>query len=292
MTPWQAALNPAIYSAAVVPVLVGTAVAFAQTGTIDLVRFGLALVGLVLIQAWINLTNDVFDAETGVDRNKPWSLVNLTGQPGFILAVGNLFLVLGVVSFALLAWLQQDWTIAGASLVGCLLGYSYQGPPLRFSYRGWGEVISFTCFGPIAVMVSSYAQTQQWSWLSFAASLLVGTITSLILYTHHFPQMEDDRTFGKQTPIVQWGTQLAAQRFLWLFVMLYGLLSVFVLLGILPWTTLGLFFTLPLGRQLYQWVNLFHDKPEQVGQAMPLVIQLHFWSGVALVVGLVASRWV
>lgn len=292
MNPWQAALNPAIYSAAVIPVLVGTAAAFAQTGSLDGLRFSLAVVSLVLIQAWINLTNDVFDGETGVDRNKPWSLVNLTGKAGLILAIGNTCLILGGAGFMLLAWLQQDWTIVYATVLGCILGYSYQGPPLRFSYRGWGEVISFTCFGPIAVMVSTYSQTQQWSALSFAASLIVGTLTSLILYTHHFPQMEDDRTFGKRTPIVQWGTALAAKRYVWLVVLLYGWLTVAVGLGLLPLTALGILLTVPLALKVYSWVNLYHDQPEQVGLAMPMVIQLHFLGGVLLAVGLVLTWWV
>jgi len=292
MNPWQAALNPAIYSAAVIPVLVGTAAAFAQTGSLDPVRFGLAVTSLVLIQAWINLTNDVFDGETGVDRNKPWSLVNLTGKPGLILALGNTCLVVGGVGFMLLAWLQRDWTIAYATVLGCILGYSYQGPPLRFSYRGWGELISFTCFGPIAVMVSTYSQTQQWSGLSFAASLIVGTLTSLILYTHHFPQMEDDQAFGKRTPIVQWGTALAAKRYVWLVVLLYGWLAVAVGLGLLPLTALGVLLTVPLALKVYGWVKQYHDQPEQVGQAMPMVIQLHFFGGVLLALGLVVSQWV
>ncbi|WP_218079919.1 2-carboxy-1,4-naphthoquinone phytyltransferase [Anthocerotibacter panamensis] len=291
MNPWQAALNPAIYSAAAVPVLVGTAAAFQQTGTFHPLFFVLALVGLILIQAWINLTNDVFDAETGVDKNKPWSLVNLTGQPQRIFWLGNLCLGLGAFAFGLLAWLQQDWAIVAASTVGCLLGYAYQGPPLRLSYRGVGEIISFLCFGPIAVTVSAYAQTQQWLGSALAASLIVGTLTSLILYTHHFAQIADDREAGKRSPIVRWGTKLAARRMIWLFVALYGWVVLFVVTGVLPWPTLLVLGTVVLSRPLFSWVNQFHDQPQKVGMAMPMVIQVHFLGGILLAAGLVMDRF-
>jgi 2-carboxy-1,4-naphthoquinone phytyltransferase len=290
--PWQAALNPAIYSAAVVPVLVGTAVAFYEAGIFYPERFLLGFVGLVLIQAWINLHNDVFDAETGVDRNKPWSLVALTGDAQQVFWVGLAALGGGIMAFGSLAWLVQDVTIAWVAAFGCALGYAYQGPPLRLSYQGWGEAISFTCFGPIAVSVTTYAQTQQWSLVSFFAGLLVGTLTSLILYTHHFPQIEDDRAFQKFSPIVRWGTKLAAERLIWLLAVLYGLALSLWAVGILPWTTLLLLGTLPLALQLNGWVNTYHDQPEKVAQAMPMVISLHFWGGMTLMVGFLVGHFI
>ncbi len=290
--PWQAALNPAIYAAAVIPVCVGTSVAFYETGKFDFFCFVLALVGLVLIQAWINLSNDVFDGETGVDRNKPWSLVSLTGNPQLIFWLGNLFLCLGLVSFSLLAWTLGDGTILAVSALGCFLGYAYQGPPFRLAYQGWGELISFTCFGPIAVTVSTYAQSQQWSGISLAASLVVGALTSCILYAHHFPQIEDDRACGKFTPIVRWGTGDASLRFIWLVLAVYSPVALFTLLQVFPWTSLGVLATFPLAWQVYCWICTYHDQPEQVGQAMPLVIQLHFYSGLILTLTLVVGRWI
>jgi 1,4-dihydroxy-2-naphthoate octaprenyltransferase len=291
MNPWSIALSPAIYSAAVIPVLVGTAVAYHTTGSVNGPYLALCLVGLVFIQAWINLSNDVFDAETGVDAHKPWSWVNLTGETQSIFWAGNVFLILGVLAFAGLAWLRQDPLIIGATVIGCILGYSYQGPPWRFAYRGWGELISFMCFGPIAVTLSTYVQTGDWSLISLAASLIVGGLTSLILYSHHFPQIEDDRKAGKFSPIVRWGTKLAAERLVWLLVWVYGLLAIFSLTHIFPLSALLVLLTFPLAWKLYNWVNEFHDQPEKVGQAMSFAVQTHFYSGVLLAIGFLAAPY-
>jgi len=51
----------------------------------------------IFILAWMNLSNDVFDAETGID--KAHSLVNLTGNKPLIFWLGNLFLGLGLLGY-------------------------------------------------------------------------------------------------------------------------------------------------------------------------------------------------
>ncbi len=285
--PWKVALNPAIYTAAVIPVLVGTAIAWHEVSQIDILRFGLCLIGLVLIQLWINFTNDVFDAQTGVDRNKADSLVNLTGNPSLIFWLGTLALGLGYLCFMGINSFFPSYDLLITGTIGILLGYSYQGPPFRLAYRGWGELVSFTCFGPIAVLVADYSQRGSWSLTAFKASLVVGFFTSLILYVHHFPQVEDDRAFGKQTLVVRWGTLRAARRIIFLVAVPYLLCIWFGLQGDFPlWTGL-VFFTLPLTVQLVQRVNDFHDQPSEVAKALPMAVGIHFLSGVLLALGFV-----
>ncbi len=109
----------------------------------------------------MNLSNDVFDAETGVDENKVHSLVNLTGNKPLIFWLGNLFLGLGMLGIVVIAWWQQDPTLIGLILLCCALGYSYQGPPFRFGYQGLGEIICFICFGPLGVTAAYYSQCNE-----------------------------------------------------------------------------------------------------------------------------------
>src|SRR6476469_9179605 len=103
---WLAAIKPPMYSVAVIPISVGTAIAFAETQTIHSAIFSTFLMSAILIIAWLNLSNDVFDSETGIDKNKAHSLVNLTGNKSLIFWLANLFLVLGIVGIMAIAWLQ------------------------------------------------------------------------------------------------------------------------------------------------------------------------------------------
>jgi 1,4-dihydroxy-2-naphthoate octaprenyltransferase len=282
---WLAAIKPPMYSVAIIPIWVGTAVAFAETRIIDGTIFSTFLMSAILIIAWLNLSNDVFDSETGIDKNKAHSLVNLTGNKSLIFGLSNLFLVVGILGIFTIAWWQSDFTVIGLILLSCALGYSYQGPPFRLGYQGLGEIICFVTFGPMAVAAAYYSQAQTWSLNCLAASTLVGIATSIILFCSHFHQVKDDIAAGKRSPIVRLGTKRGAQLLPWFGSSVYAFTSLFVLLGIFPVWTLLIFASLPLALKLFQHVHQYHDQPEKVSNCKFIAVGMHFFSGLLLGLG-------
>lgn len=286
---WLAALMPPMYSVAVMPIWIGTAVAFADTGVIHWRVFATFTGAAILILAWMNFSNDVFDAETGIDENEPTSLVNLTGNKALIFWLSNLFLALGLAGVGAIATWQQDPTVLGLVFLSCCLGYTYQGPPFRLGYQGLGEIICFFCLGPLAVTAAYYSQTQAWSAVSLAAAVLLGITTSVILFCSHFHQVEDDQAAGKRSPVVRLGTARSARLLRWFCSGVFGLLGAFVLLKLLPLWALLVFASLPFAIKLMRHVNRYHDQPARVRNCKFLAVQLHFWSGVLLGVGFLLS---
>ncbi len=282
---WMAAIKPPMYSVAIIPIWVGTAVAFAETQEFQGLRFSTFLMSAILIVAWINLSNDVFDSETGIDKNKAHSLVNLTGNKQLIFWLGNLFLGLGLLGILEIAWWQKDATIIGLILLCCGLGYTYQGPPFRWGYQGLGEIICFICFGPLAVAAAYYSQTQSFSITSFAASVIVGVATSLILFCSHFHQIADDLAAAKKSPIVRLGTLNAAKLLPWLSGSIYFLTTLLVSLGSFPISTLLIWLSCPFAVKLVRHVQQNHDRPEKVSNCKFIAVALHFWSGLLLSLG-------
>jgi 2-carboxy-1,4-naphthoquinone phytyltransferase len=286
LRPWLNSFNPLIYTASVIPVLVGTGYAHWSHSAFDPMRFGLTLGGLLLVHAWINISNDVFDWDTGVDRNKPNSLVRLTESRNQVFWVGNLMLFLGYLCFFAL----QDWQLLAFGSLGIFLGYAYQGPPFRLSYKGFGEYISASCFGPIAVLTACRAQTMSWDIGALLAGIAVGSWTATILYAHHFPQYEDDKAFGKRGPVVRWGPVLAAKRFWWVILPSYIVLAGAVLMGQLPWTVLIALFAFPLAWQLVKFTEANAEQPSVVGAGLLMAARFHLVSGLLLAVGLFFAR--
>ncbi len=282
---WMAAIKPPMYSVAIIPIWVGTAVAFADNQVFKAWHFTIFLMSAILIVAWINLSNDVFDSETGIDKNKAHSLVNLTGNKQLIFWLGNLFLSLGLFGIVAIAFWQKDVTIIGLILLSCGLGYTYQGPPFRLGYQGLGEIICFICFGPLAVAAAYYSQAQSFSITSLAASIVVGVATSLILFCSHFHQITDDLTAGKKSPIVRLGTLKAANLLPWLCGSIYALTTILVALGSFPIWTLLIWLSCPFAVKLVQHVQQNHDRPEQVSNCKFIAVALHFWSGLLLSLG-------
>jgi len=282
---WMAAIKPPMYSVAIMPIWVGTAVAFAETKIIHGGVFYTFLTAAIFILAWENLSNDVFDAETGIDKNKDHSLVNLTGNKTLIFWLGNLFLGLGLLEILAIAWWQQDITVIGLILLCCALGYSYQGPPFRLGYQGLGEIICFFCFGPLGVAAAYYSQTQTWSKSSLAASVIVGIATSLILFCSHFHQVKDDLAAGKRSPIVRLGTPTAARLLSWFSGSIYVLTALFVILGIFPIWTLLSWASLPFAIKLCRHVKQYHNQPEKVSNSKFIAVAVHFWNCLLLGLG-------
>ncbi|MFB2770123.1 2-carboxy-1,4-naphthoquinone phytyltransferase [Pelatocladus sp. BLCC-F211] len=274
---WMAAIKPPMYSVAIMPIWVGTAVAFAETKILNWVVFGVFFAAAILILAWENLSNDVFDSDTGIDQNKHHSLVNLTGNKLLIFWLGNLFLCLGLLGILAIAWWQRDWTVIGLILVCCALGYVYQGPPFRLGYQGLGEILCFFAFGPIGMSAVYYSQTQSWSIQNLAASVIVAIPTTLILYCSHFHQVTDDLAAGKRSPIVRLGTKRGAQVLSWFTASIYFLTLLLVLGGIFPVWTLLSWVSLPFAIKLCRHVQQNHSYPEKVSNCKFIAVTVHFW---------------
>ncbi|MBW4643644.1 MAG: 2-carboxy-1,4-naphthoquinone phytyltransferase [Goleter apudmare HA4340-LM2] len=282
---WMAAIKPPMYSVAIMPIWVGTAVAFTETKNFNGAIFSTFIAAAILILAWENLSNDVFDSATGIDKNKHHSLVNLTGNKPLIFWIGNFCLVLGLLGIIAIAFWQQDWTVIGIILLCCALGYTYQGPPFRLGYQGLGEIICFFAFGPLAVSAAYYSQTQTWSITSLLASVIVGIATSLILFCSHFHQVQDDIAAGKRSPIVRLGTAKAAQVLTWVTGSIYPLSLILVLWGIFPVWTLLSWVSLPFAFKLCRHVQQNHHLPDKVNNCKFIAVTVHFWSCLLLGAG-------
>jgi 1,4-dihydroxy-2-naphthoate phytyltransferase len=288
---WLAAMKPPMYSVAIMPIVIGSAVAYAETLTFDSPIFVTFLMSAVLILAWENFSNDVFDSETGIDINKHHSLVNLTRNKRLVFGLANLCLLLGIVGIVSIALQQQDPTVLGLILLCCGLGYLYQGPPFRLGYQGLGEFLCFFSFGPLGVGAAYYSQTQSWSWGSQMAGIIIGLTTTLVLFCSHFHQVKDDIAAGKRSPIVRIGTQKGAALIPWVCGSVFLLIVIGVFFKLFPvWTSLGLASVIS-AKRLVQHVNRFHDQPQKVSNAKFYAIGFHFWSGVLLTLGFWLSTW-
>ncbi|WP_265263316.1 2-carboxy-1,4-naphthoquinone phytyltransferase [Spirulina subsalsa] len=284
---WWAAIKPPMYTVAITPISVATAAVYGATGQINGFTFGLFLVSAIAVIAWINLSNDVFDSETGIDQNKAHSVVNLTGNKALVFWLSNACLLVGIGGIGAIAYFQQDWRVLGAIALACALGYTYQGPPFRLGYQGLGELICLITFGPLTFLAVCYSQASPPSPTLWGASLFVGISTAIILFCSHFHQVEDDLAAGKRSPIVRLGTAKGSTVLAVSTVSLYILTPLFILCGYFsPWTLL-LFLTVPVAYELVNHVGQYHNQPDKVRNCKFIAVKLHFWTGLCLSLGLI-----
>ncbi|MGQ9864777.1 MAG: 2-carboxy-1,4-naphthoquinone phytyltransferase [Pseudanabaenaceae cyanobacterium] len=282
---WKAAIKWPMYSVAVMPMVVGTAIAQYQGFPLRPWRFVGLLAAAVLVLAWENLCNDVFDAETGIDVHKPHSVVNLTGQKTAVWWVAQLCLLLGLGTVALLAWQQQNPTILLLLGLACTLGYLYQGPPFRWGYAGWGEPLCFLAFGPIGVGLAYYSQAQSWSWTIAPAAVSVGLAVTLVLFCSHFHQIEDDRAAGKRSPAVKLGLERALAWVNPWSVAIYLPVAVGMVWGWVPVTASLTLVGVGGGYQLHRFLAARRQEPARLAPSKFWAIAQQFGSGLGLALG-------
>jgi 1,4-dihydroxy-2-naphthoate polyprenyltransferase len=195
---WYLALRPFSYTTAIVPVLVGTALA-ADTDFRPAI-FLLALAGSVLILAGTNLATDFFDFVDGVQPGASFGAAIQTGlltpREVHFASVGA-FLAGSACGLAIVAY--AGWPILVAGFVSVLAGYFYTAGPIRYGRRGLGEVGVFFFMGPVIVMGAYYAQLEKLTWPSFYASLPVGILVANILHANNLRDITNDRSRGKIT---------------------------------------------------------------------------------------------
>ncbi|CAJ1936092.1 unnamed protein product [Sphenostylis stenocarpa] len=294
---WRAIKLP-IYSVAFVPLTVGSAAAYLQTGIFSARCYIVLLASSVLVITWLNLSNDVYDFDTGVDKNKKESVVNLVGSRTGTSIAAYLCLALGFIGLTWTAVAKKNMSSMLFLVCAIICGYIYQCPPFRLSYQGLGEPLCFAAFGPFATTAfyllhgsSSVMNHFPLSGTVLSASILVGLTTSLILFCSHFHQVEGDKEVGKMSPLVRLGTKKGAQVVKGAVLMLYALLVAFGLSKELPFTCVFLCsLTLPMGNLVIRFVEDNHKDKNKIFMAKYFCVRLHALFGVALALGFVLAR--
>ncbi len=206
LTAWVMAARPATLPAAVVPVVVGTAVA--GYGVPRPLSFLAALVAALLIQIGANFANDLFDFQKGADTVDRLGPRRVT-QGGLISprqVAWATALTLGLAALiGVYLVVVSGWPIAVIGLLSIVCCLAYTGGPWPLGYHGLGDVCVFAFFGVAAVVGSAYLQTGTVTALAMGASVPVGMLVTAILVVNNLRDLDTDRRVGKRTLAVRLG---------------------------------------------------------------------------------------
>jgi 1,4-dihydroxy-2-naphthoate octaprenyltransferase len=229
--------------AGLLPYLLGAAWAYAMAGAIDVPVFWSGLGGVVLSVIGVEAFNEYFDARMGTDR-----VFNPEDMPPIARAV----FWIGAAAFAaalavgIYLAIHGGWPIAAFALAGGAAAIFYEAPPVRWSYRGLGELVIGLSYGPWMVLGSLYLHTQSTSWAALAASLVPACFIMALAVVNAIPDFHQDRLVGKRNLVVRLGREKAV----WLYLGLAsaGLLVVIagVATGAFPAGTLAALLAAPL----------------------------------------------
>lgn len=210
--PWLLAARPKTLSAAVVPVLMGTALAAQEPPAITWWVFWCALIGAVLIQIATNLINDALDFKKGADTAERLGPVRVTAagliSPRSVMTAAYLCLF-GAALCGIPLIYRGGWPMVAIGVTSILAAYAYTGGPFPLAYRGLGEVFVLIFFGFIAVGGTFYAHSLQWNARAGLAGFAAGSLATVLLVINNLRDVEGDRRSNKRTTVVRFGEPFA-----------------------------------------------------------------------------------
>jgi 1,4-dihydroxy-2-naphthoate octaprenyltransferase len=238
---WLMAARPKTLTAALVPVMVGTALAYGL-GVARWLPAVAALVGAMLIQIGTNLTNDYYDFKKGADTEERLGPKRVTQSgliaPGTVLASALLCFGLAVVTGIYLV-VVGGWPIVAIGLASVLAGYAYTGGPFPLAYNGLGDVFVFVFFGLVAVPGTFYVQALAVSPAAWWAAVPVGAIGTALLVVNNLRDETTDTKAGKRTLVVRLGSTAGKAEYVVLLLAAYATPLAMWALGLAgPWVLL------------------------------------------------------
>ncbi|WP_418696692.1 1,4-dihydroxy-2-naphthoate octaprenyltransferase [Bacteroides sp.] len=217
---WLLAARPKTLTAAVIPVLLGSALAFGdgQFKTTPALLCALFACGM---QIAANFINDLFDYLKGTDREDRLGPKRACAEgwitPGAMkVGIGVMLTVSCLAGLGLLfaVWGQLPhggWELVVLGVVCILFAFLYT---TVLSYRGWGDVLVLVFFGFVPVGGTYYVQAYTLNMDVVILSLVSGLAIDTLLMVNNYRDREQDVVSGKRTLVVRFGEAFGRNMYL------------------------------------------------------------------------------
>src|SRR5437764_4915285 len=212
MNPWLLAARPKTLAAAIVPVLVGTALAVNAHTPLHWTSFLCALGGALFIQIGTNLVNDALDFRRGADTAERLGPIRVTqagllGYDAVMRGAYICFAIAGICGVPLI--IRGGWPIVIIGVASILAAYAYTGGPYPLAYHGLGDLFVMMFFGFTAVCGSFYLQHLTLDATAWIGGFAVGSLAVVILAINNLRDVDNDRASNKRTLAARFGAAFA-----------------------------------------------------------------------------------
>ena len=283
---WYQASRPPFYIATLVPLFLGLVLAHQVTGQWRPGRFLLINLGAFAVHLATNLADDLFDHLLGADAGESIGGSRVIQQG--LITVGQLAWALvilysvGLVTALILVEVSGQTGVWILAILAGLSSLFYVAPPIKYGYRGLGEVSVFLNMGLVMVGGTFWVLAEHWDWRMIWYSLPVGLMVANILYFQSLPDMKTDRQVGKYTLAVLLGKARAARLFRLWWAAVYASLAGLGLSGLVGWPVWLSLVTIPLFLKTDRLVHTTEDWLE-LDRHGHLVRKLYMLNGLVLI---------
>ncbi len=287
---WWNIFRPWTLHGAIVPVLIGGAIAFdtAEINALNIILLILTGIGAALFQSAANILNTYGDFVKGTD-----TVENETRSPELVTGVMTEKQVLyaglaclGVVCLIGLVFIWHvGWGIMVYGILG-LLGAGMYTLVASYKYHGLGQPVCFLMFGILMPMGTYYILTGEYfSWYVFLLSLPNAFMITGVLAGNEMRDYYEDKAANVGTLIGHMSYENGMRLYLFESSVSFVILAVLLITGVAPlWCALA-FITL---YDLYLLIVNSRSAPTDKHSSfmlVPMCFKLNWHFGVMLVIG-------
>jgi len=246
---WLRVIRIRFLLASVIAVSVGLAINWRQNSIVDPLAAVLTFAGVISLHASVDLLNDYWDYKRGIDTmTKRTKMSGGTGvlpegllKPSSVYRAGIGFLILGsVIGFY---FVLTDGIIIAAILGFAILSIYFYSTKIVDS--GLAEFF-VAVKGTMIVLGTYFIQSNQITLESILGGIVVGVLSSLVLFIASFPDHDADKSKGRKTLVITVGKKNAASLF-WIFPAIsYFVIMLGISIGVFPLLSLITLFSIPL----------------------------------------------
>lgn len=236
MKKWLLATRPWSFTASVIPLTLGAALAWASDAA-HAGLFLLTLLGGVAVQTGTNMLNTYGDYRSGVDTE-----ASAHGESPILLGLispeamrrGGLICLVRGLCRGHRARVRLRLAILAFGLVGIAGGYGYTSGFWPYKYHACGPIMVFLLMGPLMALPAYYIQGGSLDWRPFLASLPIACLVTSIMHANDIRDIAHDREAGITTLAMLLGRRKALYLYAALCVGAYGVLLLLAAFGVLP----------------------------------------------------------
>ena len=234
---WLRAIRIRFLLASVIAVSLGLAVTWWHSGAIDIFQAALTMAGVIALHASVDLLNDYWDFKRGIDtRTKRTGMSGGTGvlpegllKPKSVYNAGILFLVAGGL-------IGGYFVVLHGVVIGVILAFAIMSIYF-YSTKivNWGLAEVFVAVkGTLIVMGTYYIQNSELTDVVVLSGIVVGVLSSLVLFVASFPDHDADKEKGRRTLVILAGRQKAVSIFYIFPIISYGIIIGCAAMSIIP----------------------------------------------------------
>ena len=286
LSSWFRVIRVKFLLASVIAVCLGLAINWWQNQTVDIAYGILTFVGVLALHASVDLLNDYWDFKRHIDtKTRRTKFSGGTGvlpegllKPNDVYKAGIIFLIIGSAVGGYFI-LEKGITIAVILAFAIISIYFYS---TRIVDSGLGEIF-VAIKGAMIVLGTSFVQTSHITVEPILGGIVVGALSSLVLFVNSFPDFDADKAGGRKTLVIMLGKKKASS-VVWVFPLIaYCVIVLGTVTHVLPILSLITLFTIPLLMKSGFGLKQNFDDVDKIVPTMGLFVSYSRLTGLLLI---------